>query len=210
MGLVMYLTIERKKFMTTLHLKNLTFSHGEKDIEFHYDFVFSNDQPLAIRGESGVGKTTLLDLISGFLKPHGGEIYLTNNVGKIAPMTLSYLRQDAPLFDHLSVQKNIVFSRASSREICEMAEDLGITDLLQKKAGELSGGQRQRVLLALTLLQKRPLILLDEPFKGLDQDNKEKVLKAIKKTTNHEDYLLVFTTHDPRDVGALGARDIVL
>jgi ABC-type thiamine transport system ATPase subunit len=196
--------------MITLYLKNLRFSHGKKDAEFHCDFVFSNEQPLAIRGESGVGKSTLLDLISGFLKPHGGEIYLTNKAGEITLMPLSYLRQDAPLFDHLSVQKNIGFSRACRDDIYEMAEDLSIRDLLKKKAGELSGGQRQRVLLAQTLLQKRPLILLDEPFKGLDRDNKDKALKAIKKAADQEDHLLVFTTHDARDVAAFQAREVIL
>ena len=197
--------------ISTLNLKNIQFSHGEKDKMHAFDFSFSNEVPLAIRGESGVGKSTLLDLIAGFLKPRGGEIFLANKEGKKTPlMPLSYLRQDAPLFDYLSVQKNIAFSRAPLQEMSEMAEDLGIVDVLHKKAGELSGGQRQRVLLAQTLLQKRPLILLDEPFKGLDQENKERALNIIKKASNIEETFLVFTTHDPRDVMALGAREILL
>lgn len=208
----MFLTIERKEFMTFIvHLKNVQFSHGEKEKTHAFDFSFANEAPLALRGESGVGKSTLLDLIAGFLKPRAGEIFASTKEGKEIPLIpLSYLRQDAPLFDHLSVQKNVAFSRASVQEVCEMARALGITDLLQKKAGGLSGGQRQRVLLAQTLLQKRPLILLDEPFKGLDQDNKERALNAIQKASNVDGTFLIFTTHDSRDVIALGAREMTL
>lgn len=196
---------------TTFHLNNVHFSHGKKEKDLTYDFSFSCERPLAILGESGAGKTTFLDLIAGFLKPCEGEIFLSNKEGKKVPLgALSYLQQDAPLFDHLSVQKNVAFSRAPLQEISEIAEALGISDVLHKKAGELSGGQRQRVLLAQTLLQKRPLILLDEPFKGLDQKNKKRALSAIKKASNIEGTFLIFTTHNPRDVVVLGAREILL
>ncbi|HBN22174.1 MAG TPA: thiamine ABC transporter ATP-binding protein [Holosporales bacterium] len=208
----MFLIKKEEEFMnTTLHLKDLHFSHDQNEKELTYSFSFSDAQPIAARGESGAGKTTLLDLIAGFLKPRGGEIFVANKEAEKKPlMPLSYLRQDAPLFDHLSVQKNAAFSRAPSKEISRMAEALGISDLLQKKAGDLSGGQRQRVLLAQTLLQKRSLILLDEPFKGLDQNNKAKAIKVIKKVADVEGNFLIFTTHDPRDVQALGAREIIL
>jgi len=210
MGSATDLIQERKGFMITLHLNNLRFSHGGKEKELTYDFVFSNEQPVAIQGESGVGKTTFLDLIAGFLKPYGGEIYMTDKGEKKSLAALAYLRQDAPLFDHLSVQKNIAFSRASPKEILETAEGLGVADLLQKKTGELSGGQRQRVLLAQTLLQKRPLVLLDEPFKGLDQENKERAVKVVKSLTEHKGQLLIFTTHDEREIEALGGKKVLL
>tara|TARA_R110002095_G_scaffold129785_1_gene112534 strand:+ start:73 stop:663 length:591 start_codon:yes stop_codon:yes gene_type:complete len=196
--------------MLTLHLKNLRFSHEKGGRTFDYDHVFASDKPIALRGESGTGKTTLLELIAGFLTPHHGEVFVEKKGAKKSVRDLSYLRQEAPLFEGLSVQKNIAFSRASLKEIYDISETLGISNLLEKRAGALSGGQSQRVLLAQTLLQKRPLLLLDEPFKGLDQDNKNKVISLIKKAASRENNMVIFTTHDPRDVDALGAREIIL
>ena len=91
-----------------------------------------------------------------------------------------------------------------------MAEKLAIAELLAKKASDLSGGQTQRVLLAQVLLQKRPVVLLDEPFKGLDLESRRRSLGAIQENVDVEGQFLLISTHDERDVKALGARKILI
>ncbi len=195
-----------------LKIDHVTFSYGDKK-KLSYDFEFLKGQPVALMGESGIGKTTLLNLIAGFLKPISGDIFWKEESWKslsTRERPVSYLMQDAPLFDHLSVQQNILLSRASLEEVIETVQALGIQELLRHKAGDLSGGQRQRVLLAQTLLQRRSIVLLDEPFKGLDKDNKRKASEVIRSLTTAKDQLLIITTHDQKEARALGADEYFL
>ena len=195
-----------------LHLDKTSFAY-EKGKKLSYDFQFSRGAPIALMGESGAGKTTLLNLIAGFLAPKSGEILYEGaswRSVKTRDRPLSYLRQDAQVFGHLSVEKNLGLSRARHEDVKKMAEQLAIAELLGKKASDLSGGQTQRVLLAQVLLQKRPVVLLDEPFKGLDLESRRHSLEAIQENVDVEGQLLLISTHDERDVKALGARKILI
>lgn len=195
-----------------LKIDQLKFSYG-KDSEYIYDFELTRGKQIALMGKSGVGKTTLLNLIAGFLEPVSGDILWQG--GSLVPLQtrqrpISYMMQDGVLFNHASVLKNLLLSRPPLKEIEKAAEALDIIDLLDQRAGELSGGQRQRVLLAQTLLQKRPIVLLDEPFKGLDAGNKKRAINFTLSMINLSKQSLIFTTHDEREALFLDADKVLI
>lgn len=200
--------------MQTVRLKDVTYC-SEDGRDFSYDFSFSSAQPIAIMGKSGAGKTTLLDLVAGFLVPKTGGVFFNAqllNPQPIEARPLSYLRQQAPLFDHLSVEKNLLLSRATADDCQEIAVRLGIDELMKKRAEELSGGEYQRVVLGQTLLQNRPLVLLDEPFQGLDIASKKQAATLILERFHGAQgrQILLIATHDERDVELLAAQKTIL
>ena len=174
-----------------MKIKNLSFRY-ESNKNVVFDFEIASSRVTAIMGRSGVGKTTLLNLISGFQNPISGKVmYKDENILKasIQKRPISYLMQDALLFEHMTAAENIALGLCKGYEQDHydfVIAGLGGQEFLNQRCDSLSGGQKQRVLLAQTLLQNREIILLDEPFKGLDLEQSKKnsiqVIKAhIKK-----------------------------
>ncbi len=172
----------------------------------HYNFEAPSGSLTLISGPSGQGKTTLLSMIAGFINPQGGRIIFNNQVLNniaINKRPISMLFQDHNLFPHLSVYYNAALGLTSSLKLTpleketleHMASELGILQLLDKYPEELSGGQRQRVALARVLLRKRPLLLLDEPFVGLDQFHIRKALETIEKQREKYNLTILLVSH---------------
>jgi len=193
-----------------LQITNLTFQHLDNEINYTYSLEIEPCQTVAILGESGSGKSTLLDLIAGFLKPSFGEIKLNNislNKQNIEQRPISILFQNHNLFEHLSVEKNILLgiskSLKNSKEEREKVENIlkevGLENHAQKLALELSGGEQQRVALARVLLRKQPILLLDEPFSGLDSKTRVEMLQLVKEITLEKKLYTLMVTHEPQD-----------
>jgi thiamine transport system ATP-binding protein len=174
---------------------------------FCYNFCAHPGEILGIAGQSGAGKTTLFNLLSGFLTAKSGEILLeTQNLCrlKIKQRPLSYLMQDHPLFDHLSALDNMALglnpalklSPAEYQELLALAHAFELQDVGHQKVANLSGGQRQRVALGQTLLQKRPILLLDEPFKGLDAALQHTISAFIKNYISVHKVIGLLSTHE--------------
>src|SRR5271165_1478505 len=136
---------------------------------------------LALFGPSGAGKTTLLETIAGLVQPASGLIELAGRTltrttaPKVAvpawQRQVGLLRQDPGLFPHLSVRDNLAYARATDprgAELAGLADALGIGDLLDAMPARLSGGQQHRAALARLLLARCGMLLLDEPYSGLD------------------------------------------
>ena len=156
----------------------------------------------ALLAPSGAGKTTLLRLILGLEKPDGGKI--TGVPGK-----KSAVFQESRLIPELTVRGNlrlVLDSRFPEAEITAMLTRLDLTDCLDTPAANLSGGQQRRSALARALLYGGGLLVLDEPFTGLDEDNRRKALDAIRAYPKEAIVLLV--THSREDAEALGAEII--
>lgn len=159
------------------------------------------DGVTALMGASGRGKTTVTSLILGLVKQDAGEIENPHR-------EISCAFQDPRLLPWLSAVDNVsLVLRGSHKEKRRVAEEiltrLGLGDALGKRPDELSGGMQQRVSLARAFASPHTLLILDEPFRGLDAENKRVVLDMIREEAERVPVILV--THDATDAEALGA-----
>ncbi len=196
----------------------------ELDVDLRGD-----EAPLALTGPNGSGKTVLLRIISGAVKPTHGEI----EVGGTALFSSShgidlsseercvgYVPQGYGLFPHLSVIDNVAFGlstgrrrrpRASRRRAAQaMLEELGCAQLAERLPQRLSGGEQQRVALARALVIEPAMLLLDEPLSALDAGARRRVRSFLVRRLRALGRPCIVVTHDARDVAALGARVCVL
>ena len=174
----------------------------------------------AIIGPSGVGKSSLLLAIAGFLAPQAGDlIFEGRSFSKDAPWErpVSCLFQADNLFTHLSVRRNILMGapktmskEAKEKALIEISHSLDIADTINKKASAISGGQQQRVGLARALLSEKAILLLDEPFSALDKENRHKALSLVRNITKKHQLITLIVTHDDEDISWLDARSMAV
>lgn len=187
---------------------------------FSVDVEYSFDKGvLVIQGESGAGKTTVLNCISGLKQPDEGKVIIEEQLvfdGKtnipVRNRQVGYLFQNYALFPNMTVEKNVTYGiknkkeyrdREKRNELLDYAdyimETFGITHLKKRYPGNISGGEKQRVALARAIVTQPRLLLLDEPFSALDVKTKEVVYEefaAFKETLGIPTILI---THDPRE-----------
>ena len=192
----------------SVKIKNLSKSFGKKVIFSDFSYDFGDNGVYILRGESGIGKTTLLRMIAGLDKNFSGEI-IGGGTGNV-----SFAFQEYRLFPELSAIDNVMIasgdnSDADKIEALSLLSRLGFsaedTSLLPS---ELSGGMKQRVSLARALMKKAPVLLLDEPTKELDPALCEKVCEMIKKCAEERTVILV--THKESDAKLLEGEQINL
>lgn len=191
--------------MNAIALENISFSYDHKSIFKDYSVSFPAEKLSVIMSPSGSGKTTLLYLIAGLLNASSGNICYPKTNPKF-----SMVFQDSRLIDYITVENNIklVNSALSDNDISECLDSLGLEGFSHKKVKYLSGGEKQRVAIARALLADFDILLMDEPFAGLDDKTKEAVMKYIKTKTAHKTVLVV--THDKSEAAALGSSVITL
>lgn len=195
------------------------------------EFSVVRGEELFLYGPSGTGKTTLLEILAGVLKPHQGSIKILGmDFAKLSAAErdsfraehMGYVFQSFNLIPYLSVQENIELplhlsparrARLGSVDtelvIRALCGNLGIADLLGKKVGALSVGQQQRVAVARALLGKPDLLLADEPTSALDVDHRERFLKLMFELSELYGTTVVFVSHD-RSMEKLFTRSISL
>ncbi len=181
-----------------------------------YALTVAPGEIVALRGRSGIGKTTLLDTVAGFIQPTRGDIrWYGRSLLRHSPerRPVSQLFQDHNLFEHLTAWRNLQlgFSRPRpERELHDAARALDIAEQLHKLPPTLSGGQRQRLALVRTLLRDRPLVLLDEPFAELDPATRQLTLAWAHKTARDRGKTMLLVTHQDEDVSDMADREIRL
>lgn len=190
-----------------IEVKNLSFSYGAQPVLQKVSFTLTSEQPVVLLGSSGQGKTTLLRLLAGLLTPQGGQIS-----GITASTRIAVMFQEDRLFPQLSVWKNLKLVRpdVTQQQAAALLAELDLVEetVLGQLPRELSGGMRRRVALARALLFEADLVLMDEPFQGLDANTRADALKAVRKWTQGRPLLLI--SHEPSDAEALGAKIMTL
>ena len=200
-----------------LKITNLKYQHKNADDVYEYSMSVKPKEIVAILGQSGSGKSTLLDLTAGFLSASSGSIKLDENElikESVEKRPITILFQNHNLFEHLSVQKNILLG--VSKTLKDSTEDIKKVQTILKEVGlekyehtlvsSLSGGQQQRVALARVLIRREPILLLDEPFTGLDVDTKIEMLDLVKKITIENNLHTIMVTHDIQDCERIANR----
>ncbi len=170
-----------------ISIRNLTIKYDEAKVieDLSCDFSIGT---YAIMGKSGIGKTSLIRAILGLI-PYEGTIDY-NSIPQF-----SVVFQEDRLCEGISVRKNIAMvSDVSDKVITEALSELGLENCLNTRVSELSGGMKRRVAILRGLLANSNILILDEPFKGLDTDNKIAVMEYVKKKTSDKTVLLI--THD--------------
>lgn len=180
-------------------LKNVTFSYDNKQVLKDFSLTVNEGERVCIFGKSGIGKSTLVRLITGLEKQGSGEI---NNT-----FDMSVLFQEDRLLPFKTVYGNIkMFSKKSDAQIDSVLTALDIIDCKDSYPSQLSGGMSRRASLARTLLIDADLYIFDEPFASLDGSNTKLAIDLINTCT--KDKAVVLITHDKNDAVALGCKII--
>jgi len=179
----------------------------------------------ALFGPSGAGKTSLINMIAGLVRPDRGRITLDDDVLFDSATRvdlpawrrrIGYVFQDGRLFPHLSVKHNLTYGRWMSghrvddADFTRVTELLDIGPLLGRRPGRLSGGERQRVAVGRALLMRPRLLLLDEPMASLDTRRKQEILPYLQRLRDDANVPIVYVSHDAAEVKALATRVVML
>lgn len=183
-----------------ISLSDITKSYGEQKVLEHVSLELSEGKPLALMGSSGIGKTTLLRIVLGTELPDGGTITRDNGARRFAVVF-----QENRLCEGISVRRNLELicrTRRQKETIPTLLARLGLTDCAERRASALSGGMKRRLAIGRALLADAPVLLLDEPFQGLDKETKLAVLRLVKEGMQGKTVLLI--THDETEAEFLG------
>lgn len=164
--------------MIALQVENVTAGYTSADIVRNVTFQVPQGQTLAILGRNGVGKTTLLNTVVGLLRPRSGRIsILEQDVGstpthRVARLGLAYGRQEANVFDELSVEQNLSLALRRKEKLGDLGTEIFqlfpvLAKRLRQRAGTLSGGERKMLVVARALIQQPKILLLDEVTEGV-------------------------------------------
>lgn len=179
----------------------------------------------ALFGPSGAGKTTIINLVAGLVRPDRGRISFNGTVWADAGQKIfvpphrrrvGYVFQDARLFPHLSVEGNLLYGqrfvpRAERRESLDQVADLlGLKPLLTRRPAVLSGGEKQRVALGRALLTSPHVLLMDEPLSALDNALKAAIMPYIERVRDEAGVPILYVSHSTEEVARLATRVVTV
>lgn len=196
-----------------IELAQVSWSAGEFSLE-NVSCVINKDAYTVIMGKTGCGKTTVLELICGLRRPTSGRIHVDgNDVTDVPPgrRGIGYVPQDGALFPTMTVRDQIGFALKIrghapgevSLTVARLAEELGVSYLLDRKPAGLSGGEKQRVALGRALALNPRVLLLDEPLSALDEDMRDEMVELLKRTRRDHSLTALHITHSSREAEQL-------
>ena len=197
----------------------LRFTHPLRSFDASAELTVSQGETLALVGPSGAGKTTVLRVVAGLLRPQSGSVRLGETVLldtergiDLAPehRRVGYVFQEYALFPHLSVLGNVRFGARGNSGVDGLLERFRIDRLAGARVHELSGGERQRVALARALARDPAVLLLDEPLSALDTHTRAGVRAELRELLDDLKLPTVLVTHDFEDAATLADRVGVL
>lgn len=183
-----------------MKIENLGVSYGEIKVYENFNLEIGDSGVTCLLGESGCGKTTILNAIARLI-PYTGDI---------TPVKVSYVFQTPRLVPNLTVLENLTLIGADENQAKEMLERVGLKEKVNAYPKTLSGGEQQRVSLCRAFLRQSNLLLLDEPFSSLDLKTKIAAMDLFKTLQNQSGTGTLFVTHDIDEACYLADRIIVL
>lgn len=180
-----------------IELRNVSFSYEGKPVVSRLSTRFEAPGAYALVGPSGCGKTTLMMLLAGLLKPTDGEVSYTGNP------RIAVCFQEDRLMPWLTVLQNVAMSIPEQLKTRRLAagrawlSSIGLADAANQYPAALSGGMKRRAALARALAYEGDILLLDEPFRALDEEMHQEMLHFVR--THGQGKLLILVTHDMRD-----------
>jgi molybdate transport system ATP-binding protein len=180
----------------------------------------------ALFGRSGSGKTSIVDIVGGLIRPDRGRIVVDDQVlvdtqqGTFVPThrrRIGYVFQDSRLFPHLSVRSNLLYGRWFARDgrgavadLDSVIELLGIGHLLDRQPDSLSGGEKQRVAIGRALLARPRLVLMDEPLASLDEARRAEILPYIERLRDESRVPILYVSHSVAEVARLATTIVIM
>ncbi len=192
-------------------VENLSISFIKDTLVSELNFKIKNGEVAIIIGESGAGKSSLLNVIAGLKKPDSGSIHLNgklicDSISSLDPhkRNIGYVFQDFALFPHINAEKNIRFSENSNSKkfFDKYLTELKLKKHINKMPHELSGGQQQRVAIARALMMSPELLILDEPFSNLDKETAIDAQNLIKEYIELFNIPCLIVTHDTDQINS--------
>lgn len=204
----------KKINMKTLELKNIRKSYNGRCVLDGISAVCSSSQPVCVRGVSGAGKTTLLNIIMGLVNADEGELVYSDEINKHEKCRgnkndyrLSSVFQESALVGHLNpvINVSMVLKENTDKsiirnELCKLVDE----ECIDKPCTQLSGGMKRRVEIVRAMMADSDVVVMDEPFAGLDDKTKDTVIHYI--INNIRERVLIISTHDDEDVKKLSAK----
>ncbi len=190
-------------------------------IHLKVDVELPNSGVTVFFGPSGSGKTSVINLLSGMMRPDKGFIKIHDRVLFDSEKRISvppyerrmgYIFQESRLFPHLTVTGNLRYGYREGGQIVfdEVVELLGVGHLLKRRPHHLSGGEKQRVAIGRALLTNPDLLLMDEPLSALDELRKEEIIPFIKRIRDEFYTPIVYVTHSTQEVERLANNVVVM
>jgi thiamine transport system ATP-binding protein len=204
-----------------LKVANLSVAFDGKPIITDLSFEVPTATTLAITGPSGVGKSTVLQAICGLVRISSGVISVDNHDITHVPTHkrgIGMVTQSNDLFPHLTVSQNIAFglrmrgssSKDTSQRVQEMLELVGLPDFSLREIQSLSGGEARRIALARSLAPSPKILLLDEPFTGLDDEIRNSLMHQVQAILQSSTMTSILVTHDQSEADFLSSSSLAL
>ncbi|MCL7989271.1 ATP-binding cassette domain-containing protein [Sphingobacterium sp. lm-10] len=197
-----------------LKTEGLTFRYGSQSPMLAFkDLYVSKQQHTLLLGDSGTGKSTLLNLLGGLSNPTTGQVLINNDdiyqlsesaLDKFRAQNIGFIFQEAHLLKNLTLSENIRLAQSlagypvDQKQIDSLLEQLQLAEHAQKHPNQLSRGQLQRAAIARAIINRPAILLADEPTASLDDNNTQRVLTLLKEMADKHGSTLIISTHDKR------------
>ena len=184
-----------------IELKNVSFSYGDRPILDDFSLTVKDGQCVCLKGPSGCGKTTVLRLVLGFIKPQTGTVSGAENP--------SVVFQEDRLLNGFSLKTNVLLPPLTAEQqskAIELLKEAGLYSALGKKVRNLSGGMKRRAAIVRAIAFGGDILILDEPFNGIDSENKQRVAAMIKREFLDKGKPVLMVSHIDGDAELLNAE----
>lgn len=184
-----------------IEIRNVCFSYGDREILKDFNLTVSDGECVCLKGPSGCGKTTVLKLLLGLLTPDSGEISGGSNP--------SVVFQEDRLLSGFSLKTNVLLpplTEEQQKKALDLLKEAGLGDVLNKKIRHLSGGMKRRAAIVRAVAFGGDLLILDEPFNGIDAENKQTMAKMIKREFLEKGKPVLMVSHVESDAEILNAN----
>lgn len=186
----------------TVTIDKIKKAFNGKEVIDELSLSFENDDRICLFGGTGLGKSTLLNMIAGLIKPDEGSIKVTSGA------KISFLFQDLRLLPWCNVLENILAVTSDKTLAINLLKEVDLWEHMKKLPEELSGGMCQRLAIARVIAHGGDVLLLDEPFKGLDHSMRDKMIAMLVEYTQRK--LTIFVTHSTYEAAKLSKTIHVL